>query len=67
MFKKPKVLMVTPNQHWNKPTTWSLHPYGVCLLIAIIKGISKNSTFAGSRELAALKTNELQFALFLKA
>jgi anaerobic magnesium-protoporphyrin IX monomethyl ester cyclase len=37
LLKKPKVLMVIPNQRWVRLAEWSIHPYSVCLLIAIIK------------------------------
>ncbi len=38
MAPRPRVLMVIPNQRWAFPNTyWSIHPYAVCTLIAMIR------------------------------
>lgn len=38
MQRKPKVLMLLPNQRWSKRRAeWTIHPYGLCVILAILK------------------------------
>lgn len=35
--RKPKVLLTIPNQAWGGDAVWSIHPYSMCALIAILR------------------------------
>lgn len=35
---KPRVLMVLPNQRWCGDAQWTIHPYGLCVMLALLKG-----------------------------
>ena len=37
MASDARILMVVPNQRWSQSMEWSIHPYAVCSLIAMIK------------------------------
>jgi len=37
MADKKKFLMIIPNQRWCAGDEWSIHPYGICVMIPLIK------------------------------
>lgn len=34
---RPRVLMVLPNQRWCGDAHWTIHPYGLCVMLALLK------------------------------